>query len=90
MLVQAGAAVLLFAIPKTDKPVVMKMVQNTDVGKSFHNGNVIYSTQQKQVCAYSLLGRSQSAKNQTGACRVVVFSGGQNRGKKTIRTNLLH
>jgi hypothetical protein len=84
MSIQAVSKVLLFAIPKTDKPVVMKIEQNTDVGKSFHHGTVSNSTQGKKICAYSLLGRSLLAKNEHAAYRVTIFSGGQDKGKKTI------
>jgi hypothetical protein len=80
---QAGSKVLLFAIPKTDKPVVMKMENNTAVEETFHRGTVLCTSQQKLIGLYSLQGRSLSA-NKGHAYRAVVFSGGQNRGKVKI------
>ena len=84
MSIQALSNVLLFAIPKTDKPVVMKMDQNTGVGKSFHHGIVLHSTQGKKICAYTLLGRSLLVKNEHAAHRITIFSGGQDKGKEMI------
>jgi hypothetical protein len=83
MSIQAASHVLIFAIPKTDKPVVIKMEQTTGVEKSLNRGTVLCSTQRKQICSYSLLGRSLSSKSKH-AYRVVISSGEQNSGKLTI------
>lgn len=80
---QAFSKILLFAIPKTDKPIAIKLDYNTAVEKGFHRGTVFCAAQQKPASLYSLLGRSLSSKN-SHTYRVVIFSGVQNRGKTKI------
>lgn len=80
---QAGCEVLLFAIPKSDNVIVIKIANSTSVEKSFHHGIMLRSNQQKPLRLYSLQGRSFSAKSRQ-SIGLFIFREGQNRGKPAI------
>jgi len=83
MSMQAASHVLIFAIPKTDNPVVIKIEQTTNVKQLLNRSTVLCSVQSQKICSYSLLGRSLSSKSKH-PCWVVISSGEQNGGKLTI------